>query len=295
MGASYTQPSLLEVYDFILSDMETAYSLLPQEAATILHPSVTAADAFFARLYLQMNNYTKALEHAEKALQSNNSLYDWREFYALHETEITDPTNRTRMNDPAGFDYCENYLFRHGSSSNLGGEQGLPLWRGGDRFEEGDARAAARWKLYDAGNEVYYYSTLTGYHNYGGLTTTEMYLIKAECMARSGKIAEAMEAVNAVRETRILADKYEPLGASTETEAMELIIRTKQNEMLLTSINFNDARRLNLEGKYPVLPTKTQDGHTYQLSAASSLWTFPFPQGAVDNPGNGTITQNVKK
>ena len=296
IGAAYTQPSVKEVYDFILADMEAAYTHLPSNAATILHPDKAAADAFYARLYLQMGNYTEALQHAEKALAVRHELYDWREFYANYQSIITDPSNRTRMADPADWNYCENYIFLHGGNSNYSSaEQSIPLWRGGDRFEQGDARAAARWKYYDAGNDIYYYATLNGYHNYGGITVTEVYLILAECLARNGQIAAAMDALNTVRQSRILADVYAPLSASTEAEAMQYIIRTKQNELLLTTWNFNDARRLNAEGKYPVLPIRTVNGITSTLSASSHLWTFPFPQGAVENSGNGTITQNVEK
>ncbi|HEX8017678.1 MAG TPA: starch-binding protein, partial [Flavobacterium sp.] len=66
-------------------------------------------------------------------------------------------------------------------------------------------------------------------------------------------------------------------------------------ELTNTLIPFADARRLNAEGVYPVSFSKVAGGTTYTLSATSHMWTMPFPQGAVKNPGNGTITQNVAK
>ena len=127
------------------------------------------------------------------------------------------------------------------------------------------------------------------------MTTVEVYLIKAECLARQGKVAEAMKVLNKVRQTRILPEVYQPLTATTEAEAMPLIIRTKQNEMIMTSVPFCDARRLNAEGKYPVTLTKTLEGKPVTLSPSSHLWTFPIPLGAIGNSGNGTIHQNVAK
>lgn len=53
-----------------------------------------------------------------------------------------------------------------------------------ERFEEGDTRFLARWKQYSENQDIYYKGMCNGYFNYGGLTTTEAYLIKAECQAR---------------------------------------------------------------------------------------------------------------
>ena len=41
--------------------------------------------------------------------------------------------------------------------------------------------------------------------------------------------------------------------------------------------------------------TKTYEGETYTLRPDSHLWTMPFPAGAINNPGNGSIQQNVSK
>ena len=152
-----------------------------------------------------------------------------------------------------------------------------------------------RWKAYNAGNEQYLRGMTRGLINYEGMTTVEVYLIQAECLARTGRVAEAMEALNAVRKSRILPDSYQPLTASTEAEALPLILRTKQNEMILTTVPFCDARRLNAEGKYTLSLSKELDGTTRTLSPQSHLWTFPIPLGAIGNSGNGTVTNNVEK
>ena len=88
INAPYTQPSVKEVYDFMLEDMEEAYNDLPEKAQTILHPDRATADAFYARLYLQMGNYDKALEYADKALEANDALFD---LSLIHISEPTRP------------------------------------------------------------------------------------------------------------------------------------------------------------------------------------------------------------
>lgn len=296
VNAAYTQPSVQAVYDFILQDMQEAYAYLPDKGETVLHPDKATADAFYARVYLQMGNYARALVHADRALAVKSTLFDWVAFYDNHRSVIEDASNyTTRLPSPMGFNYTENYNYRHGSVSGYqSAESNLRIDRM-EQFEEGDARAAARWKHYTVGTESYYRGSMTGYYNYGGMTTVEVYLIKAECMARSGQYAEAMNVVNTVRESRILPSHYTPLSAANEAEAVRHIIRLKGNEMILTQVPFMDARRLNAERRYSVTRSKVVDGNKLTLAATSHLWTMPFPQGAVENHGNGTITQNVSK
>lgn len=296
INAPHTQLSVQGVYDFILDDMKAAYNDLPEQGATILNPNHATADAFYARLYLQMGRYKDALAYAEKALAANSTLFDYVAFYDQNHDVIEDAANfSVKIPTPMGFDYVENYNFRHGSISNYASsENNLTLWRAA-RFEEGDARFAARWKHYTAGSETYYRSCMTGYYNYGGMTTVEMYLIKAECQARANLVDDAMTTLNKVRATRILPEHYTELSAANESEAIRQIIAVKANELILTQVPFNDARRLNAEGKVLIEWTKTEGEKSYTLKADSHLWTMPFPQGAIKNPGNGNITQNVEQ
>jgi hypothetical protein len=127
------------------------------------------------------------------------------------------------------------------------------------------------------------------------MTTTEVYLIKAECLARTQKVSDAMDVLNKVRKTRILSAYYQPLTATDATDAVKKIRAVKNNEMILTIVPFADARRFNLDSNYATTLTKTVNGTTYTLKPDSYMWTMPFPAGAVKNSGNGTITQNVEK
>jgi tetratricopeptide (TPR) repeat protein len=294
VNAPYQQLTIQGIYDHILNDVKEALPYLKSTSPTPLHPNLGAAYAFYARVYLQMNNYTEALHYAELALAENDALYDWTAYYDEHAYEIEDPDEYTPMPSPADHYYIENYIFRHGADSYHSTESGISVERKA-RFEEGDARAAARWKIQTVGAETYCTGTTTGFFNAGGITTTEVYLIKAECLARAGQYGDAMAALNKVREKRILANKYTALSALTEEDAINHIRRTKDNELILTLIPFADARRYNLEAKYARTLSKVVDGTTLTLSPTSHLWTMPFPMGAIKNPGNGTITQNVNK
>lgn len=294
INAPSKQVTIQELYDFILNDIKDALPYLPKVSQTALHPNLGAGYAFNARVNLQMNNYTEALKNADLALAENNKLYDWIGYYNANKAVIDVPNSYTTTPSPMGYTYAENYTFRHGSTSNLGAEFDIPVERA-QRFEKGDARFISRWKIRTVGAETSYRRTLTGAFNFGGITTVEVYLIKAECLARAGQIADALTVLNTVRKTRILPASYQDISTADKTTALNAIYRTKNNELIMTLIPYADARRLNAEGIYKVSFTKVANGKTYTLSSDSYLWTTPFPQGAINNPGNGTITQNVDK
>ena len=285
------------MYDFIIQGVEEAIDGgLPEESMTVIHPNLGAAYALLARVYLQMQDYTKALEYAELALGQNSALYDWNAYYDDHIAAIENPDDYTGLPTPTDYSYVENYYFRcgNGSPNYTTNELDIPVWRA-ERFEKGDAKFMSRWKYRSENQDTYYDGVGNGYFNWGGLTTCEVYLIKAECLARGGDISGAMDVLNTVRQTRIRPDVYAPLTAADLEEAIDLIRRTKDNELIFSIVPFADARRFNAEGTYARTLTKEYDGRTYTLSPGSHLWTMPFPAGAINNPGNGTITQNVDR
>lgn len=294
INAPSKQVTIQEMYDFILKDVSEALPYLLKVSQTPLHPNLGAGYAFYSRVYLQMNNYTEALKYANLALAENNKLFDWIGYYNSNKAIIDVPNSYTATTSPMGYNYVENYTYRHGANSNLATENSIPTERA-QSFEAGDARFISRWKIYTVGAETYYRRTLSGMFNFGGITTVEVYLIKAECLARAGQISEALNVLNTVRKTRILPASYQDIATADKTMALNAIFRTKRNELINTIVPFADARRLNAEGFYKVSFTKTVNGTTYTLASDSHLWTMPFPQGATQNPGNGTITQNVAK
>lgn len=294
VDAPHHQVSIAELYEYMLKNIEEALPDLPDVGATPLHATKGAAYALRARIYLQMEDYVKALEAADKALEINDQLFDWPAFYNANKDQIEQTGFYPSLSSPLNYSYIENYIFAHGILSRLTLEDGLRIDRA-EKFEEGDAQFASRWKLRTIGAETYYYSITRGHYNKGGLRTAEIYLIKAECLARNNDIDGAMDLLNAVRIKRIMPDVYAPLSANSLVEAIELIRRTKDNELIGTQIPFCDMRRFNKDPQYARTLTKTEGSENLSLSPTSHMWTMPFPLGAIKNPGNGTIEQNVNK
>ena len=294
VGATYTQPSVQEIYDFIVQDISEALPALPERALNVLYADKATAYALAARVYLQMGNYQEALASAGEALKRNDRLFDWVAFYNDNAAVLSVPDVYQSITSPMGFDYEENYIFCHGNNSYSGNDLQMREDRG-NRFEQGDAHFMSRWKIRTMAGSTYYNPNMGGYFNRGGLTTTEVYLIQAECLARTGNVAGAMDVLNTVRHKRILPEYYQPLAASSADEAIDMIIKVKGDALVQTIIPFCDARRLNLEPAHARTLTKVENGQQYTLSPSSHMWVMPFPMGAVKNSGNGTVTQNVER
>ena len=294
VGASYTQVTVKQIYNFMINDLTEAIPYLPDMGTTVLHPGKGAAYAMLARIYLQMMDYTDALEYANKALAINDKLIDWNDFYNANKSVIDAESSAQTSQTPLGFNSVESYNFNYGSSSSGARINNMPQWRA-KMFEDDDIYFKCNWKLYTVGSETYYRGITTGTINYNGMRTVEQYLIKAECLARDNQLTEAMNVLNTVRKHTVSTDKYESLAASSVAEAIEYICREKDNLLIYSIVPFADARRYNAEGIYTRTLSKEKDGKTVTLSPSSYMWTFPFPQGAIKNAGNGSITQNVEK
>ncbi len=296
LGSPYRQANVQEVYEQILADFNKAIELnVPEKSMTIIHPSRAAVEAGLARTYLSMRDYDKALSHAEEALKRNDVLFDWIEFAESYIDRINDPEEYTRITSPMAHTNVENYWFcsGNGNPNFPSNDVNISIERA-SRFEDGDMKYLTRWKKYQSNTDIYYQGMLSGYYNLAGITTPEVYLIKAECQARKGQIQEALATLDSVRKTRVHPDKFRPSSANEADEAIELIRLTKDNELVGSIIPFIDLKRYNAEGIYARTLTKEFDGQTYTLAPDSHLWTMVFPANAINRPGNGTLTQNSK-
>lgn len=133
---------------------------------------------------------------------------------------------------------------------------------------------------------------MTTWVNVYGITVDRMYYTAAECYIRTGAIDKGLQLVDEVRRLRIHPDNFTAYEgtATTEEEAMELLIPAKWIECLGTYENFFDSKRRNSETKYRRTISRTVLGGTYELAPDSPLWIFPFPNSAVRY--NASLTQN---
>ena len=87
----------------------------------------------------------------------------------------------------------------------------------------------------------------------------------------------AMDVLNKVRKTRILPEIYQPLQASTLTEAIDLIRRTKDNELIFTIVPFADARRFNAEGTFCTCAIQNMGRADLYINPGFTSLDYAFP------------------
>lgn len=281
INAPHKQVTIQEIYDFMIKDVKEAIEQgLPEQSRTVIHPNLGAAYAFLARVYLQMANYEEALKYADMALEQNDNLYDWISYYDTHKEAITKKTVIRRYRQRQGMIMWRitisvverviltmlpvNLIFRWNVR----------------RVSRKEMHVFSRWKLRTVNQDTYYQGLAKGYFNGAGLTTCEVYLIKAECLARQvtgNDFSAAMDVLNKVRKTRILPEIYQPLQASTLTEAIDLIRRTKDNELIFTIVPFADARRFNAEGTFARALSKTWEAADLYINPGFTSLDYAFP------------------
>ncbi|MRG45041.1 RagB/SusD family nutrient uptake outer membrane protein [Chitinophaga sp. SYP-B3965] len=277
--------TVAEVYTNLLADIDAAFQLnaLPDKPVNNMRIGKGFAYAVKANVLLSMRNYPGALEAAEASLAISSSLADYRKFLKSQGGVVTGAT----------YAAAENLFYA--SYAQAGPVLQSPTMEVmADAYEPGsiirDSAAIYIANPISAlpGSKIWYTTTISFGINTGGLTTSDMYLVKAESLARTQKVPDAMTVINYIRERRVAP--YIPVAAATEAQAMTYIMRTARTEHLYTYKNFMDIKRWNAEGTYKQTLKRTISGKTYELKPESPLWIFPFPQSATAY--NTNLTQN---
>jgi hypothetical protein len=119
-----------------------------------------------------------------------------------------------------------------------------------------------------------YFSTRSNY--FSGLAVDEIFLNRAECRVRNGKVAGGLLDLNHLLEKRWEKGKYVPVENLSQADALKLILEERRKELIFRGIRWSDLRRLNIEGANITLE-RTVDGRKYVLSPNDPRWTWPFP------------------
>lgn len=277
-------------FDRIFTDLKQATPLLDVGMpAARSRPSKAAAHALFARIYLNMRNYTKAEMHADTCLSLYDSLIDYNTisktaanpFTYNHDEQIY------AKNTPADAGYISS-----GNNPYVDVSPDLI-----SLYEPNDLRLVIYYKKQSNGTydmKGRYFGG--GSYPYVGLATDEVYLIKAECLARKGESDLAMDVVNQLRIKRwdpnatSPAKPFENLTATNAEDALAKVLIERRKELVWRGTRWDDLRRFNKEGANITL-TRTINGETYTLLPNSPKYIFPIPDNEINLSG---IQQNLR-
>ncbi|WP_134090156.1 RagB/SusD family nutrient uptake outer membrane protein [Olivibacter sp. XZL3] len=272
--ATLNRSSVQDSYDFFLHDLQEAADLLPVRGVTPARPSKTAVYALLARIYLQMRNYGLSLAYAENALALRGDLLD----YNTLDTSLAYPIEQ--FNAEVIFQASMNYKGVL-SSAKLRVDSLLYA-----SYDDADLRKTAYF--WDNKGVLTFKGSYDGaLRLFSGLSTSEVYLIKAECEARLNKEMEARHTLQKLLLMRYRRGQIPSLVEPLLTQ----ILNERRKELVLRGLRWSDLRRLNKEEPYQKTLLRQLDNRQLVLLPNSNRYIFPFPDIVVSLNG---VEQNPR-
>lgn len=267
--------SLQQTYQQVINDLKLAAWILPSSQYYINRPWKAAAYAALARTYLTVMDYNKALYYADSALQLNSTLIDFNSLSTTAAIPIprfsaevifpavslaVQPLNPSRAK-------VDSVLF--------------------NQYNTNDLRRSIFFK--SNGNNIWSpkasYDGSTSGVVFSGLTTSELYLIKAECLARLGQVSLAMNTLNDLLQKRWKTNTFTPLGAATVSDALNKILAERRKELVFRGLRWTDLRRLNKDFTRSAILFRKLGTDTYTLLPNSNAYTMLIPASVIDLTG----------
>jgi hypothetical protein len=291
-----------QAYDFIQKDIDDALPFLQAKPADQYHPSLAFAWALKAKVHLFKKEIAEAKAACDKSLSYNSEIFDLVKYTTVSGGPNVTPLTASNNPEILSYMYMQGYNeMNFGYLWPISPELRNLFGTNDARFNMFFSTTNASWL--DIGSNAAYYNVPYTKFFYGtvGLKTTEVHLMKAECLARDNDYAGAMAIVNQLRQKRILSGTINLPVPATRKETMELVINERRKELLLGFNRFFDLKRLNTEAEYAKtvvrvypLVNKTVPQVTYTLLPNSRLYVIPFPLSILKKNLNLTLNTDEK-
>lgn len=272
-----------QTYNQILSDLLEAAPLLPIKAPPLnkSRPSKVAVFSLLARVTLYMREYEQAATYCDSALRLCDSLVNF------NQLNTTTPNPFANGNKEIIFHsqmMQDNNIF---TSMVYPGVIVAPeLYR---IYDNNDLRKQIFYQ--EAFGNIYLKGSFLGNAiPFTGLASDELFLIRAECYARSGNIIAAINMLNTLLLNRYKTGTFIPRQAASAAEALDTILLERRKELAFRGIRWSDLKRLNKENRQIILQ-RTVNGNTFTLLPNSPLYVLPIPPEEIALSG---IQQNQR-
>lgn len=264
-------------YDQIVNDLLIAKALLPMETAFKSRPTKVAASALLARIYLVMGAYSSAINACDTALNIQHELIDYNSL----NTAATRPfpvALPSANNEVIFYSSLNNYSFNSSSATKVD----TTLF---STYDKNDLRKVIFFN--SVGNFKGSYTGNTSL--FGGLATDELYLIRAECLARTGEKDAALKDLNTLLQKRYKTGTFALITSQTVDIALSRILAERRKELVGRGTRWTDLRRLNLESGKETVVKRNLDGNELTLTPNDKKYVFPIPDNEIRISG---IQQN---
>ena len=288
-----------EVYNFIISDLDSAIKYLPPHPTKASRYQAAGLNVIGlkAKVLYHMNEYGRALTELEnffELLATTTSRFNYS--YALFNYENVTPSPY----DPSGLPSVYNpvadvedvmineYMFDPTKGSLYPG--GIAVLASNHLMSlfpaDGDRRKELMLSKTGTDADEPDRVIKEGHYSNTGISIPDIYLMIAECYARSNRTTEALKYLNELRENRLTPATYTELSSSDSQVILRWVLEERIKEFVATGHRWLDMRRLwnDPVGSALIEKTRTFDGKTYTLT--ENRLTVRIPEYVMEfNPG----------
>lgn len=269
--------TLESTYMQIINDLKAAVNLLPATAAHAFRPCKASACVLLARVYLQMDDYAQAGYYADLGLQTKSELID---FNTLDLEKRHTFQQDYGAGNPEILYYWSTIALSIVSSSRLNVDSNLLKLYAPD-----DLRLKAYFHVDTDGRTVFKGSYSGDNYYFNGLTTSELWLARAECHIRTGEIELGMGDLNVLLRHRCDTESFVPVSARDQEDALQKVLHERRKELYMRGIRWEDMRRLNKDARFATTLVRQIDGQRYELPPNDPKWVWPLPVTEVEFGG----------
>ncbi len=261
--------SVKATYEQVLADAEQSVIFLPEQSLYPSRPTKHAAYALLALIYLQMEDYTRALEYADRCLKLDSRLMDYNTLNVKANFPIS------RFNPEVIF---HSLILFGNSFINTNMSVNNSLYQ---MYSDNDIRKTAFYAL--NGTVINYKGSYNGTREYfNGFSNNEIYLIAAECYARKDEPTKAVQLLNTLREMRWKKNSYQLLTAQSSEQALRLVLEERRRELCFRGRRWWDLRRLNKDSRFALTLSRTINNVSYTLPPNDLRYVLPLPPQVIE-------------
>jgi len=283
--ASSIRATMEETYNQIINDFKTAAVSLPVTEQFSTTPTKVAAYGALARVYLSMSDFVNAKAYADSCLTYNSNLIDFNTLDS--NSRYSSPTPQL---NPEIIFYTEI-----NGSEVLKSSRALVDSNLYSSYDFNDLRRPMYFRSSSLGGFTFNgsYSHEQSANVFDGIAVDEIYLIRAECEARTSEgYLSGMDDLNTLLKTRWLNTvPFPTFSATSADDALMQILIERRKELLFRGQRKSDLERNNLEPQYAVTLSRDLNGVVYSLPANDLRYAYLIPENVI---ALGGIVQNPR-
>jgi len=268
-----TRASLEQCYAQLLSDFKAAAQLLPISQIHVMRPSKVAAYAMLSRAYLMMNRYAEAKLYADSALALNPALLDYNELNAAAANPFT---------PYKGEGLCH---LATASPAILNQSNAIVVDELYQQYHADDLRKTVFFRNVGTNQYAFKGNYTGGNAQFVGPAVDEVYLNRAESLARLNQLPEALADLNELMRKRWNRSKvYVPYASNDQATVIAYVLKERRKELLMRGTRWTDLKRLNRLGVNLEIK-RSYNSRAAVLPPNDQRWVLSIPEDVIAMTG----------